>query len=175
VHGEEQPAYFEELRSYAPGIQFVKGLSQAEEMIEFNPAVRNLIIIDDLFHEALNSKWFLDLSTKTSHHKNTSVVFLVQNIFMQSKFSKTISNQAKYIVLFKNVRDINQTKHIGQQVLGEGGGRILNKVLQEVTDTNKFGSIILDLHPLANDRLRILTGVFPHEARYPTAFEIVSE
>ena len=175
VHGEDQPEYFRELRMLAPGIQFIKGLTQAEEMLELDSRVKNLVIIDDLFHEALSSKWFLDLSTKSSHHKNTSVVFIVQNIFMQSKFSKTISNQAKYIVIFKNVRDINQTKYIGQQVLGNGGGALLNQVLQEVTNDNKFGSIVLDLHPLSNDRLRILTGIFPHESLYPIAFEIVNK
>jgi hypothetical protein len=147
-------------------------LEAAEEMLEFNPSLNNLVIIDDLFHEALNSKWFLDLSTKSSHHKNTSVVFIVQNIFMQSKFIKTISNQAKYIVIFKNVRDINQIKYIGQQVLGQGGGKILNKILHEVTENNKFGSIVLDLYPLSSDRLRILTNIFPHESPYPIAFEV---
>jgi hypothetical protein len=174
VYSEEQPAYFKQLRRAVPNIEFLKGLTAAEETLELSANVNNLLIFDDLFQEALNSKYFLDLCTKIAHHRSTSILFTVHNMFQQSKYSKSISNQAKYIVLFKNVRDVNQTKYLGQQVLGTHGGQILDYIMEEVTKYNKFGYILLDIHPQSNDRLRILTNIFSHEGDFTLAYEITS-
>ena len=68
--------------------KFVEGLTEED---------CDLIIIDDLMDEF---KKVVDLFTKKSHHRNTSVVFVVQNIF--EKGLRTISLNARYLVVFKN-------------------------------------------------------------------------
>ena len=60
--------------------KFVEGLTEED---------CDLIIIDDLMNEL---KKVVDLFTKKSHHRNTSVVFVVQNIF--EKGLRTISLSA---------------------------------------------------------------------------------
>ena len=49
-----------------------------------------------------------NLFTKKSHHCNTSVIYLVQNLFPKNKESRTISLNSQYIVVFKNPRDVSQ-------------------------------------------------------------------
>jgi hypothetical protein len=175
IYSEEQPHYFQELKRITPQIEFIKGLQTAESSLELDPNVRSLLIFEDLFLEALSSKYFMDLTTKIAHHSNASVIYTSQNMYQQSRWAKSISNQSKYIVLFKNVRDVNQIKYLGQQVLGSnGGGQMLNRVLNDVTKDNKFGYLILDLHPFGDDRFRIITKIFPHESPYPIAYQINS-
>lgn len=171
VHGEEQPEYFNRLREIVPNIIFINGLQEAEQSLGLSKELSTLAIFDDLFYEALNSKWFLNLSTRGYHHNNCTVMFVVQNIFIQTKFSKTISNQPKYLVLFKNVRDVNQADYLGGQVYGKrGGGHILNYMMEDATADDKFSYVLLDLHPLSDGRLKALTNIFSENSEFPFAW-----
>ena len=50
-------------------------------------------------------KRIADLFTKGSHHRNLSVIYIVQNIFYQRRETRNISLNAHYIVLFKSSRE----------------------------------------------------------------------
>jgi hypothetical protein len=65
-----------------PGIKFIQGLPD-DILDSINPETYNLFIIDDMMGEkdGVISKLF----TKKSHHGNLSVVYIVQNLFHQSK------------------------------------------------------------------------------------------
>ena len=89
IYGQWQPLYVE-MQRIIPGIKFVKGIPANIENEQFlNPAIRNLIVIDDLMSEASNDKRICDLFTKGSHHRNLSVICLVQNLYYQGKESRT--------------------------------------------------------------------------------------
>ena len=109
----EYQATFGEIEVLVPGIQFVQGLP--DSMIDsINPNTRNLYIIDDMMGEkdAVIAKLF----TKKSHHGNLSVIYIVQNLFHQSKSHRTISLNASYLVVTKNVRDASQIVHLAKQL-----------------------------------------------------------
>ena len=104
---------FGEIEVLVPGIEFVQGLP--DSMLDnINPNMRNVYIIDDMMGErdAIIAKLF----TKKSHHGNLSVIYIVQNLFHQSKEHRTISLNATYLVLTKNVRDASQVIHLAKQV-----------------------------------------------------------
>jgi len=82
-HGVYQKAYDEMLTSF-PNSTFVEGVpSDLESMID--PSIRNLVVIDDLMQELGNDQRITNLFTKGSHHRNLSVIFLLQNIFHRGK------------------------------------------------------------------------------------------
>ena len=56
--------------------------------------------------------WF----TRKGHHRNASVVYITQNLFQQSKSSRTISLNAHYLVLFQSPRDKMQIKVLANQL-----------------------------------------------------------
>ena len=58
-------------------------------MEEFDGSRPTLLIIDDLMDQVDQS--VANLFTKGSHHRNVSVVFLVQNLFHKNKHISTIS------------------------------------------------------------------------------------
>ena len=121
IYGQWQPLYIE-MQRIIPGIEFVKGIPANIEDEQFlNPAIRNLIVIDDLMSEASNAKRICDLFTKGSHHRNLSVICLVQNLYYQLNESRTMSCftmslNSQYLVLFNNPRDQQQVMVLARQM-----------------------------------------------------------
>ena len=113
-YGQYQPIY-DELSRDIHDIKFHEGLpTEWTDLID--PRVRNLIILDDLMSECGSDPEVTKLFTKGSHHQNLSVIYIVQNLFHQSKESRTISLNCHYIVLFKNPRDRSQIMHLAKQM-----------------------------------------------------------
>ena len=72
-YGEWQNAY---ATMNLSDLQFEEGLPNASS---FDPATKNLEVIDDLMAETDGR--VTNLFTRKSHHRNTSVLYLVQNLF----------------------------------------------------------------------------------------------
>ena len=89
---------FAEIKSFVPEIEFVEGVPYAISD-SINSKTRNLYILDDMMGE--RDAAIPKLLTKKSHHGNLSVIYIVQNLFHQSKDHCTISLNASYIVLNK--------------------------------------------------------------------------
>ena len=75
-------------------------------------------MLDDLLNEAY-SRDVCDLLTKDSHIRNTRVTPITRNLFQQGRFGTDISINAKYLVVFKNVRDKNQFAYVAREVYPE--------------------------------------------------------
>lgn len=101
-----------------------------------------LVVLDDLMLETYN-KQVCELFTKGSHHKNLSIILLIQNIFHQGKYCRDISLNAKYLVLFKNPRDKSQITPLARQIFPEKTREFV-RVYNEVT-SRPHGYIVLDL------------------------------
>lgn len=140
-------------------INFVEGIPDINQL---DSTLNNLIIIDDLMHEAGDS--VSKLFTKGSHHRNTSVMFLTQNLFHQSKQSRTINLNAHYIVIFKNVRDASQITNLAKQMY-PGNVNYLKSSYEDAT-RKPYGYLLIDLKPDTDDLLRLRTDIFPGEIHY---------
>ena len=152
---------FGEIEVLVPGIQFVQGLP--DSMIDsINPQTRNLYIIDDMMGEkdAVIAKLF----TKKSHHGNLSVIYIVQNLFHQSKDHRTISLNASYLVLTKNVRDASQVIHLAKQ-LYPNNTKFFQQAYQLATK-EPYTYLFVDLTPTCPDEIRLRSGIFPTDIHY---------
>ena len=100
-----------------PHIEFVKGIPTAlEQDSYFDVNKRNLIVFDDQMIDASKDKRTVNLFTRGSHHRNLSVIYIVQNLFHQRKGSRSISLNCHYLVLFKNPRDKLQIWTLAKQM-----------------------------------------------------------
>ena len=75
---------------------------------KIGPTRGGVLVLDDLTEEVEQDKRVLDLSTKDSHHRNITVLYLTQDLFPPGKFSKTINRNAHYIVAFKITHGIKR-------------------------------------------------------------------
>ena len=62
-------------------------------------------MFDDQMIYASKDSRIVNLFTLGSHHRNLSVIYIVQNLFHQGKGSRSIKKNGPYLVLFKNPRD----------------------------------------------------------------------
>jgi len=102
---------YQQLFNQYPHTEFHQGLLNIED---FDGREPTLVIIDDLMQET--NETVANMSTKGSHHRNISVVFLAQNLFPKNKFARTMSLNAHYMVLFKNPRDVSQFANLARQM-----------------------------------------------------------
>ena len=63
------------------------------------------MVIDEQMENAAGDKRIVNLFPRGSHHRNLSVICILQNLFHQGKNSRSISLKSYYLVLFKNPRD----------------------------------------------------------------------
>ena len=72
-------------------------------------------MFDDQMIDASKDKRIVSLFTRGSHHRNLSVIYIVQNLFHQGKASGSKSLN-HYLVLFKNPRDKLQILTLAKQM-----------------------------------------------------------
>ena len=61
-------------------------------------------VFDDLCGDIYNDKEFVRLAT-TGRHSGIDVIYVKQNLFQQSRWSRTIDLNASHITLFKSSRE----------------------------------------------------------------------
>ena len=170
LYKEWQPAY-DELKILLPDVEFHEGVD-APSLNSLTVADKNLVIIDDLMSSAGDSKQISKLFTQESHHKNLTVIFLVQNLFYHGKEMRNISLNAHYLVLYKNPRDKSQIRYLAQQIFPENTKFLANAFNNAILHPDSY--LLLDLHPETLEDFRTLSNIFPeNESGFtsPTAYK----
>ena len=161
VYGEQHPD-LSHLESVYESVEFVKDIKNLLPILPtILPSDRNLVVIDDQMMEAGNLGEISNLFTKGSHHRNITVVYIVQNVFDKGKIHRTISLNSHYIVLFKNPRDQGQARALAQQIF-PSKVKFFMEAFQDATQ-NHHGYLVLDLHPLTPDEFRVRSHIFRNE------------
>ena len=95
--------------------------------------------------------------TKGSHHRNLSIIFLLQSLFHQGEISRATSLKSHYLVLFKNPREKMQVMTLAWQIYPTGTETFRKKYEELVS--RPHGYLLLDLKPNTEDRCRLKTDV----------------
>ena len=147
---------YQEIFAKMEGVEFNEGLPPLEE---FNGNRHSLVIIDDLMHET--NDVVTKLFTRLSHHTNTSVIFITQNLFHAGKETRTITLNAQYLVLFKKVRDNSQIAHLSRQMY-PGKAKHMVEAYTDATCL-PYSYLFVDLKPNADERHRLKACIFPDD------------
>ena len=153
-YGEWQEGY-EALKSR--DVKFIEGVPDVDTW-SGRPR-RRLVIIDDLMQEIDDR--VTRLFTKGSHHRNISVILIVQNLFGKNKEQRTISLNSHYLVVFKNPRDQAQIIHLGKQMY-PGQSQYVSEAFKSATEV-PHGYLLFDLKQNTPDYLRLRSAIFPGE------------
>ena len=116
-----------------PNVEFVVGLPDQKQC---DGTRRSLVIIDDLMNETNRS--VTNLFTKGSHHRNLSVIHIVQNLFSRNKDHRTISLNAHCLVIFKNPCDNSQILHLAKQTY-RSRPKVLQEAFLDATSKKPYG------------------------------------
>jgi hypothetical protein len=126
-----------------------------------DPSKNKLLVIDDQMCEGATSPYLLSLFTKRSHHTNTSVVFITQNIFFQGKYCRTISLNSTCFCIFKNPRDQRQISSLASQIC-PWNIKFLREIYCDATKL-PFSYLFIDLRPDLAEELRFRSGILKPE------------
>ena len=136
---------------------FIRGMPEDMETILQRPT-RKVVVLDDLMEELGNSKVIQNLFTRGTHHTDTSVIVLLQNMFHQGKSMRTISLNSHYMVLFKNPRDKSQIIHIAKQMTPQDT-KYLVDAYNKATE-KQYGYLFCDFKQSTPEDLRFRTDIF---------------
>ena len=122
---------------------------------------RKLVILDDLMENVSNRK---DVAALFTHgrHDDASVVFLSQNLFHKGKYTRDMSLNTDYMVLFKNVRDASVITHLGAQM---GNTAFLQEAFAEATK-DPFSHLLVDMHALTCGDFLFRSNALSDEIQY---------
>ena len=153
VYSQMQPLYEIIASKSSIPVEFIEGLP--DDLIT---PPRTLMILDDL--QTSNSKqniksWFL----AKSHHYETSLIYITQNIFESSKQHRDISLNSHYIVLFKNPRDMSQIRYIAGQMDPNNPKNIIEAYKLATKEPHTY--LLLDLRQSTPDYARLRQSIIP--------------
>ena len=154
-YGEWQPCY-ERLRE--KGVIFKEEIPSLDE---WEDKINRLCILDDLMSETDQN--VTHLFTKGSHHRNISVIQIVQNLFGNYKNQRTISLNAKYLVTFKSPRDKAQILYLGKQMY-PGNSHYVTSAYQSATE-DPHSYLLFDFTQHCPEFMRLRTRIFPGETQ----------
>lgn len=160
-YGIHQPL-FEKMEKEIDHITFHEGLPSETELTEFQDTNHNIIVLDDLMHKVCKSEEMELLFTQGAHHRNFSVILIVQNLFKDGKHYRTMMLNASYLVLMKNFGDASQISCLGRQMF-PGQNKMFMQAYDDAT-SQPYGYLMIDMSPHSDNRYRLRSLIFPSEA-----------
>ncbi len=121
------------------------------------------MVFDDLMTECVDNNMLASAFTKMRHHRNVSVILLVQNLFCQGKMMRTIHLNTEYIVLFGNARDKSQFNHFARQVEPNNSKRLLKAYVDATSEP--YSHFLVDLKPQTPNPLRYRSNTLSSDAQ----------
>ncbi len=129
----------------------------------FDPKVRTLLILDDLHQEMASSALLSQLFCKFSHHTNTMVVFVTQNLYHKGSAMRDVTTNCHYLICLSQPRDKSIMATLARQMFPGKGGYFL-AAYQDAVSFTPYGYLIEDALPSTPENLQLRSGVFAKEA-----------
>ena len=135
-----------------PNIEFVKGIPTAlEQDAYFSVNKRKLIVFDDQMIDAGKDQRIINFFTRGSHHRNLSVIYIVQNVFHQGKGSRNMSLNSHFL----------QVLTLAKQMYSGCTNFFLKQYEEAVR--RPYGYLLIELKTTTQDGCRLRTNVLPGE------------
>ena len=148
------------LKDSKPNIEFFTSID--EGLYEtFDSKITNLLVIDDKMSSKNDSHQILHYFTEGSHHRNLTIMYIVQNLFDKGKEHRTVSLNSQYITLFRNPRDRLQISILARQMY-PGNQKFMTDSYYDATK-EPYGYLLVDLRPETPDDFRLRSKIFPNE------------
>lgn len=145
-------------QSYVSAIDFKEGTPSSDDFISDTNNVNALVIIDDALTKGIVDNSISNIYTRLSHHQNASVILISQNLFIDNKNYRSISNNSMYLVLMKNPRNLAVISALSRQIC-PGQSRELVNIYKEATKES-YSYLLIDNHQISSDLVRIRSNIF---------------
>lgn len=151
---------YEEMRAGNLVNEFIKGMPDEKTLKKLlSKNMKNsgtLVIFDDLMSDIGNT--LSNCFTVYSHHYNTTVLLLIQSLFLENKSYRICSLNSHYIILMKNKRDGASVSYLARQI-SPYNTRYITQAYAKATE-NPYSYLLFDMRQETNDLIRIRNNIF---------------
>jgi hypothetical protein len=127
-------------------------------------AHRDIVVIDDLFVEGAKNDELTNAFTRLAHHRGCTLIYITQNLFQQSRDSRTRALNTHYLILTKNPRDQLTISILSRQMYPDNS-HFLTHAYRDATK-EPFSYLLIDLRQETPNHIRVRTGIFPGDDYY---------
>ena len=153
---------FSDMEQDIPGIIMHQGLPSKDQITQWtDPSQHTVLVLDDLMNEVTKNEDSVSLFCITAHHRFCTVIFVTQNLYMPNRYSRTISLNCHYVILFKNFRDSRSIITFGSQLL-PGKVNFFRDAYEKAT-AEPFSYLLCDLSPKTSQDMRFRSKILPNE------------
>ena len=170
VYSEWQSDY-EKMQKLNLNIEFIKGPMTDDLYESFDPKIANMLVLDDQMTQLGNASILEKYFVQGSHHRNLTIIFIVQNIFEKGKAMRTSNLNANYLVLYKTPRDKGQMAILGRQMYPNRWKNFLAAF--EFATEKPYSYMVIDLLPDTPEEYRLRGNIFPSDEDIPTDIYII--
>lgn len=128
-----------------------------EEQLENVEGDNKIIVIDDLLEQAMRSEIVSDMMTQ-GRNRRLSIILLVQNLFPQLPKARTISLNANYVVVFRNLRDSSSIMPFARQTFPFSARAFVDMYIKFINKA--YAYLLCDYTQHTPDALRYRTDIF---------------
>ena len=156
-----QPLFREMIKSI-PNIIMFEGLPTADDIEDWSKGTEHMVLVlDDMIAEVVKDAQTLSLFTMKCHHMCITVFLLSQHLFFPGKFSRSISLNIHYFLIFKNPRDRKQALYFASQPFPDSLEYVKSALAK--AHSKPYGYLCIDLSPSTPEEYRLRTNILPGE------------
>lgn len=124
-----------------------------------------MVVLDDLM-VGIEQEFLDSIFTKGSHNWGVSVILITQHLF--AKELKIARNNSHYLILMRNPAGALQIRTLACHLFPTRVSYFLESYA-DATSKN-FGYLLIDMHPLTLDFLRLRTNIYPDDGENTTIY-----
>ena len=117
----------------------------------------SLVVIDDQFEDAVNSKEISRAYKVDRRHSKFSIILITQSLFEHGKYDKAIRNNCEIFCLFKNYGDITSHTEFSRRL---GVKKYYEEWLQDAENVKHAYIVINNSSNIPDENLRMSTNLF---------------
>ena len=159
-YSQWQPAY----NDISPKPQFIKGLPTVQAIEKINQPT--LIVIDDAMSKL--DQAVSDIFLMYSHHRNLSVILLLQNYYNKNKHLRDINTNTNYVIFMKNPRNKLAVSHIAKESFPNQYQYVMESYLDATREPH--GYLLFNFNQQADEDLRLFMNIVPDKSSYQIAY-----
>lgn len=157
-----QPLY-DEMKNEISNIEFHQGLPSMNTLTEWGEVHgHKIVVLDDLMMDAADSPEIVHLMCVVSHHRQITVIHILQNLFQKGKSMRTASINAHYFIILKSKRENSQISCLGRQIF-PGQSKFFMDAFHRAT-SRPYGYLLLDLNPHTDISYQLRTDILPGQS-----------
>ena len=157
LYNEESPDYTA-FAAENKNVIFINDVKLLDSYI--NPDINQLVCIDDFLIKLQKEQEFSDYVTtffcQKSHHTNTAVIFIVQNIF--AKNLRTCRLNCTHLCIFANRQDSSSLRRLASQIMPTKFKSFINSYYEAVKSPH--GYLFIDFSSSDNS-IRLSNSIYP--------------